>query len=85
MLCLADKNSWGRGSICGVSCLARMVVPRACSPVLDKLSMIVFAYSPSIREVEAEGSRVQSHLWLLSELEASLVHMRPCLKTKRNK
>lgn len=39
--------------------------------------------NPSTQGVEARGLEVQSHPWLYSWLEASLLYMRSCLKKKK--
>lgn len=46
--------------------------------------MVVLVCNPSIQEVGAGGSEVQGHLSLVSKMEASLRHMKPCLTNQRN-
>ena len=48
---------------------------------LYKSDVVAQTYQPSLQEVEAGKSEIQSYPWL-HRLEASLGYMRPCLKKK---
>ena len=82
------KVSWvgGRDVAQLVKCLGIMLKTKTkIHPVPQKQGMVVHASNLSTWEVEAEGSEVQGHPQLHSEIEVGQEYMRPSLKRKQKR
>lgn len=76
-ICFYLKSNSKPGAVAQlVGCLPSIHKALGSIIALHKPSMVTRACNPSTWEVQAGGSRVQSHRWLYSEFEDSLSPMR---------